>query len=399
MPYQLRLPDGRVKMLSDSGVELLKSLVSTVHDADAFCGADYADLWVASNETFAGLLATNRMAATAQDWLELLSARLAPQIRSRTFAIPFVGLELKGIDELALGPYKIVRPSIRLLDQAGVEHNWTDVPSKLKSYKSWELWLIGSAQGTHRVAEARIRTQSTLIAGLIAVVAAVIHSGGATEIFISPNMTGHDSDGEATWFSWGEAGSDFAIHQSGLRGSPVLIDANLRDQLMDANYIATAMRVFHSESRTPLEEAVVRGIHWFADAHRDSTPVMQLVKYWSCIETFFSSDQEGITRSLSVGVASVLVYGGYEFAKVADYQELKKRVAKLYALRSQAVHRASRNHVNVHDVAELSRFAGQLLLSVLSLIEDGYKTPADIKAHFQRIDAAVGVHGAGTTPP
>lgn len=397
--HELHLPDGRMKMLSNSGLEQLEILVSTVHDADSFRGlADYADLWHASKKTFAELSAANLMAETAQEWLGSLSARLAPEIRSRTFAVPFVGLELKGIDELALGPYKIIRPSISFLDQAGVDHSWTDVPSKLQSYRYWELWLTGSALGTHRVAESRIRTQSVLVAGLIAVVAAAMLPNGATKLFISPNMTGHDTDGRATWFSWGEAGSDFALHSSGLRGSPLPIDANLRNQFGDARYITTAMRIFQSESRTPLEDAVVRGFHWFADAHRDPTQVMQLVKYWSCIETLFSSDQEDITRSLSVGVASVLVFGGYGFAKVDDYQGLKKRVAKLYALRSRAVHRASRNHVKVRDVAELSRFTGQLLLNALSFIEDGYQTPAEIKAHSQRIDALVDARGCETTP-
>jgi len=397
--HELHLPDGRIKTLNDSGLEQFEILVSTVYDADSFHGlADYADLWDASKKTFAELSAANVMAGTAQEWLGLLSARLASEIRSRTFVVPFVGLELKGIDELALGPYKIIRPSINFLDQAGVDHSWTDVPSKLQSYRCWELWLTGSALGTHRVAESRIRTQSALVAGLIAVVAAAMLPNGATELFISPNMTGHDTDGRTTWFSWGEAGSDFARHSSGLRGLPLPIDANLRDQLVDASYITTAMRIFQSERRTPLEEAVARGFHWFADAHRDPTQVMQLVKYWSCIETLFSSDQEGITRSLSVGVASVLVCGGYGFAKVDDYQDLKKRVAKLYALRSQAVHRASRNHVKVRDVAELSRFAGQLLLNALSFIEDGYQTPAQIKERCQRIDESFDARGCEATP-
>ncbi len=392
--HELHLPDGHMKTLSDSGFEQFKILVSTVHDADSFRGlADYADLWNASTKTLAELFAANLMAGTAQEWLGLLSERLAPEICSRTFVVPFMGLELKGIDELALGPYKIIRPSVSFLDQAGVDHSWADVPRKRQSYSYWDLWLTGSALGTHRVAESRIRTQSVLVAGLIAVVAAAMLPNGATELFISPNMTGHDTDRRATWFSWREAGSDFALHGSRLRGLPFPIDANLRDQLVNASYIRTAMRILQSERRTPLEEAVTHGFHWFADAHRDPTQVMQLVKYWSCIETFFSSDQKDITRSLSVGVASVLVFGGYGFAKVEDYQDLKKRVTKLYALRSQAVHRASRNHVKDRDVAVLSRFAAQLLLNVLSFIEDGYQTPDQIKVHSQYIDALVDARG------
>lgn len=393
--HDLQLPDGRTLMLSDSGLKELETLVSILHEADSFDGlVDYSDLWTASKRTYAALLTAGQMAETAQEWIDLVSAQLTPEIRSRVFAVPFVGIELQGIDDIEFGSLKVVRPGIEHLIKAGVDHNWADVPKLIRQYRGWELWLIGHARGTHRVAEARFRTLATLTAGLIAVAAAVMLADGATRIFISPNMTGHDAEGHATWFSWSESGENFALHQSGLRGLPFPVNANLRDQLANASVISTAMRIFQSDARTPLEEAVARGFHWFADAHRDSTPVMQLVKYWSCIETFFSSDQRDITRSLSVGVASVLVFGGFSFCRVDEYQGLKKRVTRLYALRSRAVHRASLHHVRDRDVAELSRYAGQLLLNALSFVERGYRTPGEIKRHGERIDAQMERKGA-----
>ncbi|MCP5984248.1 hypothetical protein NL349_26725, partial [Klebsiella pneumoniae] len=93
-----------------------------------------------------------------------------------------------------------------------------------------------------------------------------------------------------------------------------------------------------------------------------------------CIEAFFSGDQKDITRSVSVGLASVLVFGGYQFAPVEDYPVLKKRIAKLYGLRSKAVHRASRTHITENDVAELSHRVAQLLANAISFSERGYKT-------------------------
>ncbi|URI05922.1 HEPN domain-containing protein [Aquincola tertiaricarbonis] len=150
--------------------------------------------------------------------------------------------------------------------------------------------------------------------------------------------------------------------------------------------VGTAMRIFESEARTALEESIARGFHWFADAHRDPVPVMQFVKYWSCIETFFAIDQDDITRSLSIGVAAVLVFGGYEFVAREQYGSLKKRVAALYAMRSQAVHRASRNHIAERDVGELSRYAAQLLINMVSFVEDGYREPGEIKQHCLRLD-------------
>lgn len=86
---------------------------------------------------------------------------------------------------------------------------------------------------------------------------------------------------------------------------------------------------------------------------------MKLIKYWSAVETFFSTDEEKITRSVSVGLTGVLVYGGYAFVPEAEYMDFKKRVVQLYALRSRALHRASYDHVTDHDVDNLSKWVGQ----------------------------------------
>lgn len=39
-----------------------------------------------------------------------------------------------------------------------------------------------------------------------------------------------------------------------------------------------------------LKAAIVKATYWFTDAQRDQERVMQFVKYWSCIEAFFSTD-------------------------------------------------------------------------------------------------------------
>lgn len=330
-----------------------------------------------------------------QEWLSLISARIKPQIHSRRIVVPFVGVEFKDIDDLVLGSFNLLRPSIRHLDDVAVDHGWADVPKIIAGYRDRELWLQGSAHGTPRVAERRFRTLADLAAGLLAVAAAVLFKSGATQIFISPNMTGHDSHGDATWFSWEEPSANFTIHRSGIRGVPFEIDSNLREQLYAASTIATAMRIFETETRTPLEEAIARGFHWYADAHRDPTPVMQFVKYWSCIETFFSVDEEEITKSVSIGVAAVLVFGGYEFAPLDEYSIRKRRVASLYGLRSRAVHRASRSHITESDVAELSRYAAQLLINAVSFVERGYQRPDEIKRHSMRLDQQI-ERGCGT---
>lgn len=387
---ELRLSNHRMVLLTDHGTAQVEQIVKTTVEADPYAGlADYADVWSASWKTLEELVSSGQMADSAQEWLGLISSRIKPQIHSRAIVVPFVGVELKGIEELVLGSFKLLRPSIRHLEAMGVQHKWADLPKIIAGYRNGELWLHGCACGTPRVAERRFRTLADLVAGLLAVAVAVLSKSGATRVFISPNMTGHDSHGDATWFSWEDEGAEFTIHRSGIRGVPFEIGSGLRDELYQASVISTAMRIFESEIRTPLEEAIARGFHWFADAHRDPTPVMQFVKYWSCIETFFSIDDEEITRSVSVGVAAVLVFGGFEFAPREHYATVKKRVASLYGLRSRAVHRAARSHITESDVRELSRYAAQLLINAVSFVERGYQRPDEVKRHSRRLDEQV----------
>jgi hypothetical protein len=328
---ELQLTNHRMVLLTEHGMAQVEQIVNTTIEADPYADlADYADVWSASWKTLEELASNGQMAEGAEEWLGLISARIKPQIHSRVIVVPFVGVEFKDIEDLVLGSFKLVRPSIRHFEAMGVDHEWADVPRIISGYRDRELWLYGRAHGTPRVAERRFRTTADLVAGLLAVAVAVLSTSGAARIFISPTMTGHDSHGDATWFSWEEESAKFTIHRSGIRGVPFEIDSGLRDQLYQAGTITTAMRIFEAEERTPLEEAVTRGFHWFADAHRDPTPVMQFVKYWSCIETFFSIDEEEITKSVSIGVAAVLVFGGFEFAPREHYSNVKKRVASLY---------------------------------------------------------------------
>lgn len=391
-PFQreLQLSNHRMVLLTDHGMEQIERIVDLTVKADPFAGfADYADVWSASWKTLEQLVSAGQMAESAQEWFDLISARINPQIQTRVMIVPFVGVALKDIEDLVLGSFKLLRPSISHLESMGVDHEWADVPKIIAAYRSRELWLHGCVRETPRVAERRFRTLADLVAGLLAVAVSVLSKSGAIRVFISPNMTGHDSQGDATWFSWVAENAGFNIHRSGLRGVPFEIDMSLRDQLYQASTLQTAMRILESESRTPLEESIARGFHWFADAHRDPTPVMQFVKYWSCIETFFSIDQEEITKSVSIGVAAVLVFGGYEFVPQDDYAKVKRRVADLYGLRSQAVHRASRTHLTELDVAELSRYAAQLLINMASFVDQGYQRPGEIKQHCMRLNTRI----------
>lgn len=368
----------------------MRLVVDTLSAARLFGNSvDTADLWQACWAILQDQVAQGIRIGDAREWHRQLAERMLPQINRRTFIVPFVGVDFRDIDALPLGSSMLLRPSVKVLDGTGVDHGFADISSCIAVYRHNELWLMGIAHGTQAVAERRFRALADLLAGYLAVAAAVIYEAGATQVFISSNMAVHDTHGRATWFSWEEEGANFAFHGTQFLGVPFVIDANLRQQLTEVSVMRTALRIFESDARTELEEAIARGFHWFADAHRDATRVMQFVKYWSCIETFFSKGAEEITQSLARGVAAVLVFGGYAFAPIESYLHLKKRIADLYDARSKAVHRALRDHVDDTEIAELSHYTAQLLVNTLSFVERGYKTLAQVKEQCERLDRTV----------
>lgn len=101
-------------------------------------------------------------------------------------------------------------------------------------------------------------------------------------------------------------------------------------------------------------------------------------------------DIEDITKSISAGIASVLVFGGFAVVPFADYAKTKARVAQLYKKRSKAVHGASHQHVTYQDIVELSRWAAWLLVTMLSFSERGYPDRQSVRKDSMRLDANVG---------
>lgn len=100
---ELQLSNHRMVLLTDRGMEQVERLVATTVEVDPFKGlADYADVWSASWKTLEELVSNGQMAESAREWLNLISARIKPQIKSRVVIVPFVGVDLKGIEDLAV---------------------------------------------------------------------------------------------------------------------------------------------------------------------------------------------------------------------------------------------------------------------------------------------------------
>lgn len=394
---ELRLSDNRQMWLSDRGMALLRDISTALDRADLFDGlAGYSDVAGGCRQVVQDWLSKWSRPDGAGEFVELVRQAVEPQICRHTFVVSLYGVELDGIDSIVLGSFRVVRPSAGYLTASGVNFDMTTIQRNLKAMESY-LWLVGDASGTCDVAERKFTAHAELIVGMLAVSAASMHEYGASGFRIGVVMSPEQAYGRSVWMLWTDKKKSLVTSAKFVGSQSLQINQELVEQLRAATVFDRSFAIFESGDNSPLEAAIKRAVYWYSDAHRDSVPVMKLVKYWSCVETFFSGEKsengqavsQSITSSVSIGLACVLVFGGFQFVPEKEYAGFKARIRKLYDLRSRAVHGAVHHHVSVRDTAELSQWVAWMLINMIAFVERGYKTPEQIKSRAEELDATV----------
>lgn len=383
---ELRIKEGRSVYLTDSGHEHFRAVIDILDQADFFEGmAAYPDIGEAWREVVAKWINEGQMPYKVDEVLQSIEVRIAQKVDNHTFIVPIRGLELDGLESFTIGALTISRMSVDELLSAGVKHDHADVARLLESNKN-TLWLKGTTRGTEKVALRKFSNLATLTAGMLAITAAAMYERGASSFRIGIVLSAEEVISRSIWFSWSEQVRSLTTHYELLRGQYFPLNASLMDDSDMSRIIRRGFAVLQTETRTQLEDAIVKSVYWFSDAHRDSVPVMQLIKYWSCVEAFFSFNEELITHAVSAGLASLLTFGGFQFVPVADYSILKKKISTLYKLRSRAVHQGSHQHVTERDLDQFSKWVAWMIINMIALVEQGYTTLKQVKEQTDRLD-------------
>lgn len=383
---ELRLSGNLTAYLTDSGYEHFRTVVDVMDRADFFDGmAEFADIWHAWHRVVEKWLSNGLEPERADDVVQAIADLVAQEVDDHTFVVPLFGIGLDGVDSFAVGAMTILCMSVDVLDSSGVEHNHADVPRFLKLNKGY-LWLKGTTRGTPNVARQRFSEQATLTVGMLAITAASMYERGASGFRIGIVMTSEEAIGRSVWFSWRERDRSLTTHYASPKGQPFPVNKALGDESDIVRMINRAVAILQANHRTELEEAIARAVYWYSDAHRDPVLVMKLVKYWSCVEAFFSFENEVITCAVSAGLASILAFGGFRFVPPSEYSTIKKQIVDLYGLRSRAVHRGSHQHTTERDVAQFSQWVAWMIISMVALVEQGYTTLKEVKVQTDRLD-------------
>lgn len=117
-------------------------------------------------------------------------------------------------------------------------------------------------------------------------------------------------------------------------------------------------------SPTEFEQALLRAVDWLSDACVQRRRENQLLSLTACLEALFSpKDGDPISNAIAEAAAILLA------DSVAVRKDLKRRVKRLYGLRSAISHGGGRR-VLTADVEELQSMATKLIRSLLGRIAD-----------------------------
>jgi hypothetical protein len=383
---ELRLTANRIVFLTDSGYEYFRTVVDVMDRANFFEGmADFSDICKAWRRVVETWLSSGLEPKRTDEVVQAIAGLVAQEVDDHTFVVPLFGIELDGVDSFTLGDMTVLSMSVDVLDSAGVEHGHADVPHLLELNKNY-LWLQSTVRGTPSVARQRFSEQATLTAGMLAITAASMYEWGTCDFRIGIVMSSEEAIGRSVWFSWRERDRSLTTHYASPGGQPFPVNKALADESDMVRMIYRAFAILPACDRTELEEAIAKAVYWYSDAYRDPVLVMKLIKYWSCVEAFFSFEKEEITHAVSAGLASILVFGGFRFVPPSEYSVLKRQIVYLYGLRSRAVHRGSHKHITERDVAQFSQWVAWMIIIMVALVERGYTTLKEVKAQTERLD-------------
>lgn len=382
----LSLTDNRIIYLTEQGHQYFRNVVDNLYRADYFDGlVEYSDISLAWRRVIENWFSNGLAPENADEIVQAIEERILQEIDEYTFVVPLFGVELEDIDSFELGAMSLLRPSIEVFNSARVAHEHADLTRLLEFNKDC-LWLKGTMKGTPGVAQQRFSEQAALTIGMLAASAASAYENGAHGFRIGIVMRPEDANGRSVWFSWPERARSLSTHYAFPRGQFFPIQKVFESEVVMSRVFFRALSILQSSKKTELEISISKAVFWYSDAQRDPVLVMKLVKYWSCVESFFSFEKEEITHAVSSGLASILVFGGFRLIPPDEYNTLKKRISKLYSLRSQAVHRGTHQHIKELDVAQFCQWVAWLIFNMVNLVGQGYTTLKEVKEQTDRLD-------------
>lgn len=321
---------------------------------------------------------------SGQEFTDDVLRALRAKVKVHELLIAIEGIDLVDQETIDLGDMRICKADRKLLE--GVELGGILNPDWVYGLFKDKLWLTGKSEGSPAVALRKFEHRSALTVGLLAVCGALLYKGA---IWRSHVRLASSPSSRAAWsiLCWEQGGAEPRLINNSSEGTQNLpLSAESIAYLRRVCFLDRIMALIQEEQRTEVQDAIVRALYWFGDAHGDRNPVMRFIKLWTCVECFFAIEETEITEANTRGIAALLTFAGYGIIELKDYLKFKRRLKSLYKLRSKAVHRAEFDLVENADLEEFSYWVAWMIVSMAALAERGYGTLAAVRDQALRLD-------------
>ena len=380
---EIRTPGGHSLYLSDQGLESFLRLSDMAEEfLPSRSKLEAQDICVACKEALGRLYEQDAPSREIMSYFATVEAIAKESINIHRFYTSLAGLEFDGVDEFSIGYVSIQKPDLEVLKSCVANDDLVN--------STWEqmqqgLWVTAEVTGSLEYAERRFFDDVKIACGLLAVSFTTVLERGGAAVRLVPSMDGRFRPGAVSWFSYPAVSKVLRTTTNVMGFDRLTFDERHKSGLPSCSWYQDLVRIVQDGKETDAELAVRRGIYWFFDAQTDTSPEMQLVKFWSSIECIFSIGKEDTTKKIKRGLTALLTYGRYSFSDTKNWDRLESEIGRLYDLRCGAVHDAMHNHVMVGHVTTVSKWAAWVMLEVAHLVTDGFDTRVKIKAEIDRV--------------
>jgi len=274
--------------------------------------------------------------------------------KARRFIYRVEGLKLKDIDAIELGS-KTIRSQFSWDLLEGVESDDASMRELIEKEFGGQYVIEGREVGSHDKAQGKFVFSAEMAISVLRLCGCLLYRGAMTGTHIRLVDRSLGARGAASSLSWGEEERRLRFSRYWGREQALPLSQDMLAHLTEHCFFRQIFQCLEKDGRTELEDAITRAIYWFGEAYKDTDDTMKFVKLWSCVESFFSVDEEQITLLNAIGLSAVMAYGGYAVTDVTYYKEFKKKVTRLYSLRSKALHRAYHGHIGWSELEDFER--------------------------------------------
>lgn len=307
--------------------------------------------------------------------IERVCQVLRAKIDSHLYVTKLHGVDIENLTRWDVNSFFISTPDKSLLEVCSEHAANTDNIEMVWRTMQYGVWIGGAISGTPKYAEQEFLARCRKIISALAITFCVGNDKGAASLNIGVQRVESRS-----WFGYGAVAKALRVTRTAGGTTSVRCNQDYLNDLRDnTEWFVPLVDMLFNEEPTEIESAIQRATHWFYDAQSDPDTDMRFLKFWSCIECFFSLDKERVTGQIRDGLSAMLIFGGCRLAVPEEWKGVRKEIDRLYDLRCEAVHEARHGHIKHDDIVKVSSWAGNVILSIAGLVQQGYTTREQVK--------------------